>query len=249
MEIHEKIDALSGIIEDARAVPLSNSCVVPRDDALDLVDDIRAALPDAVKEADEVLLEREDIIEEAQAEATETLASAKSDSSLMMSNAQQDAENMIEDARSNAERMIEDAREDAEAMLERARNESRRMIDEQEVMIQAQSEAAGLIEDAQARAQAIVEQATREAEDISYSTRQELDELVEQTRAETSRERLQTDEFVDGKLAEIEEALGTSLAAVRRGRDRVHARRTAYEPVDLRTSSDANADMYDILTD
>ena len=112
------------------------------------------------------------------------------------------------------------------------------MIDEQEVLLRAQEEAAELLEDAQLRARSVMEDAQRQA-----------DELAEQTRTETSNERLQTDEFVDGKFAELEESLGTSLAAVRRGRDRIHARRTAFDPVDIRSNSDADEEIFDLIVD
>ncbi|MFZ1653090.1 MAG: hypothetical protein WAT42_06800, partial [Candidatus Nanopelagicales bacterium] len=98
----------------------------------------------------------------------------------------------------------------------------------------AQQEAASLIEDAELRARAIVEDAAQEAE-----------ALAAQAREQTSAERLQTDEFVDGKLADLEESLATSLSAVRRGRDRVHARRAAFDPVDLRSSNEDPAMIFD----
>ena len=53
----------------------------------------------------------------------------------------------------------------------------------------------------------------------------------------------------DKKTAELEEALGTSLSAVRRGRDRIHARRAAFDPVDLRNNSDADEDIFDLIVD
>ena len=106
------------------------------------------------------------------------------------------------------------------------------------MLLRAQEEAAELLEDAQLRARSVMDDAQRQA-----------DELAEQTRNETSSERLQTDEFVDGKLAELEEALGTSLSAVRRGRDRIHARRAAFDPADLRNNSDADEDIFDLIVD
>jgi hypothetical protein len=51
MEIHERLDDIAQLLETARAVPLSTSCVVPRNEALDLVEDARDALPEAIREA------------------------------------------------------------------------------------------------------------------------------------------------------------------------------------------------------
>ena len=58
MEIHERLDDIAQLLETARAVPLSTSCVVPRNEALDLVEDARDALPEAIREADEILANR-----------------------------------------------------------------------------------------------------------------------------------------------------------------------------------------------
>ncbi|MEI8082100.1 MAG: hypothetical protein WCI74_09680 [Actinomycetes bacterium] len=215
MEIHDRLDDIARLLETARAVPLSTSCVVPRNEALDLVEDARASLPDSIREADDVLAEREDLIEDAEREAAETVRLAQSESVQLVNQAQIDAD-----------RIVDDARSDADEMLERARAEGRRMIDEQEVLLRAHHEAASLLEDAEARARSII-----------LDAEQEADMLTAKVSDEVSRERLQTDEFVDGKLGDLEESLATSLAAVRRGRDRIHARRAAFDPVDLRTST------------
>ncbi len=222
MEIHDRLDDIAQLLETARAVPLSTSCVVPRNEALDLVDDARDALPEAIREADEVLAAREQLIEDAQSEADQVVAAATTQAGDLVSGAQHDADSIVDNARA-----------DADEMLDRARAEARRMIDEQEVLLRAQEEAVALLEDAQVRARSVMDDAAQRA-----------DVLIEETQAETSQERLQTDEFVDGKLADLEESLATSLTAVRRGRDRIHARRAAFDPVDLRSSTDDDALMF-----
>lgn len=231
MDIHDRLDDLARLLETARAVPLSTSCVVPRNDALDMVEEARAALPDAVREADDVLAEREDLIDDATRESEELLERARVEASQLVGNAQSDAD-----------RILDDSRNDADELLERARVQGRRMIDEQEVLLAAQHEANTLIEDAEVRARALIDDAQKVA-----------DQLAEEARIETSRERLQTDEFVDGKLAELEESLATSLSAVRRGRDRVHARRSTFDPLDLRSGSNGSASadpfLYDQILD
>lgn len=215
MDIHDRLDELAQLIETARAVPLSTSCVVPRNEALDIIDDARDALPEVVRDAEQVIAHRDQTLNDAAEEARHLVATADAQASEIMAAAQADSD-----------RIVDNARADADDMLERARLEARRMIDEQEVMMRAQAEAAELLEDAAARARVVMDDAQNRA-----------DELLVQTQEETSSERLATDEFVDGKLADLEEALATSLTAVRRGRDRIHARRSAYDPVDLRSGS------------
>ncbi len=223
MDIHDRLDNLARLLETARAVPLSTSCVVPRNEVLDMLEEARAALPDAVKEADDVLAQREDLLDDAHREADDSLRAAE-----------EEAQQLVVVSRQDSDTIIDQARSDADDMLARARNEARRMIDEQEVLIQAQEEAQLLIDDAEVRSRAIVE-----------ANQAEADRLIDEARADTSRERVQTDEFVDGKLADLEESLATSLAAVRRGRDKIQARRSAFDPVDVRDGTGVDLGLYD----
>lgn len=234
MEIYDRIEDLARLVETARAVPLSTSCVLPRGEALDLLEEIRAALPAAVKEADEVLAEREELLDDAQRQSEQAITTANQAADRTFAQARQEAEDLLADATRESADIIEEARADAEAMLDRAHSEARRLIDEQEVLHRAQAEAADLIEQARQHGRQIVDDAGTEA-----------NSLIEAATTETSAERLATDEFVDGKLADLEESLAASLGAVRRGRDKIHARRAAYQPIDVRDHHQVDADLYD----
>lgn len=76
MDVHDKLDELSALVEGARAMPMSASCVVNRGQVLDLLDEVRALLPHALARADDVLGNREDIVAEAREEAAAVLAQA-----------------------------------------------------------------------------------------------------------------------------------------------------------------------------
>ena len=45
MDVHDKLDELSALVEGARAMPMSASCVVNRAQVLDLLDEARGLLP------------------------------------------------------------------------------------------------------------------------------------------------------------------------------------------------------------
>src|SRR5258707_477131 len=49
--VFEALDELVTIVEEARGVPMTGSCVVPRGDVLELLDDVRDALPGEVDDA------------------------------------------------------------------------------------------------------------------------------------------------------------------------------------------------------
>jgi vacuolar-type H+-ATPase subunit H len=79
VDVHDKLDELSALVEGARAMPMSASCVVNRGQVLDLLDEVRAMLPHALAQADDVLADREDIVAAAREEAATVLAKAEAE--------------------------------------------------------------------------------------------------------------------------------------------------------------------------
>ena len=77
--VFEALDELVTIVEEARGVPMTASCVVPRGDMLELLDDVRDALPAEIDDAQDVLDKRDDLIHAARKEASETVAGANAD--------------------------------------------------------------------------------------------------------------------------------------------------------------------------
>ncbi len=76
MDVHDKLDEISALVESARAMPMSASCVVNRAQMLDLLDEARALLPASLAQADDLLADREDVIAAAKVSATEILGRA-----------------------------------------------------------------------------------------------------------------------------------------------------------------------------
>ena len=85
MDVHDKLDELSALVENARAMPMSASCVVNRGHVLDLLDEVRALLPDSLALADDVLADREDIVAAARVEADRVIADAEERARLLVS--------------------------------------------------------------------------------------------------------------------------------------------------------------------
>ena len=56
--LYETVDELTTVIENARSVPMSASCMVPRDHLLDLLDDLRESLPEDVQAAGAIVEQR-----------------------------------------------------------------------------------------------------------------------------------------------------------------------------------------------
>ena len=63
MDSIEKLTTAITIVEEARGVPLSASCVVHRGEMLELLEDARAVLPSDLASAEDILAQRDQIIE------------------------------------------------------------------------------------------------------------------------------------------------------------------------------------------
>ena len=77
MDVDQKLEELSILVEEAKSVPLSASCMVNRAAVLDLIDDIRDALPSSLSDADQLLAEREAVVAEGRREAERLIAEAR----------------------------------------------------------------------------------------------------------------------------------------------------------------------------
>ena len=68
--VEELLDMLFDMVDEAKNVPLSSDrCMIERDRALDLIDDIRAQFPVELSEAKKVMASRADLIASAKREA------------------------------------------------------------------------------------------------------------------------------------------------------------------------------------
>jgi cell division septum initiation protein DivIVA len=86
-DVYTVLDELSDIVEAARAMPMSDKCVVNRNEVLDLLDAMRQMLPTAVKEAEELLADRVGVVEEGFKEAERLIAEANEQSRAILEQA------------------------------------------------------------------------------------------------------------------------------------------------------------------
>ena len=115
------IDRLEEIIGEARRLPIGTAVVIDRRRLLDLVDQLRAAVPAEVREAQEVLGRKEEVLAQADEEVALRMARADEEVERRVSEAdvtkaaEARAEQTIAQAQSEAERFLEDNRQQAEA--------------------------------------------------------------------------------------------------------------------------------------
>ena len=85
MDVQERLDELRVLVADAKSLPLSASCVVNRADVLDLIDEIRQLLPEAVHRADALLADREAVVSDGRREADRIVERARADADRLVS--------------------------------------------------------------------------------------------------------------------------------------------------------------------
>lgn len=85
MDLQERLEELIVLIEDAKSMPLSASCIVNRSQVLDLIDEIRILLPESVQRADQLLADRETVVQDGRREAERLVARARSEAHRLIS--------------------------------------------------------------------------------------------------------------------------------------------------------------------
>jgi len=109
MDSIEKLNTAIAIVEEARGVPLSASCVVHRGEMLEILEGARDFLPSDLADAQAIILDRDRIIEEGRSSSESMIASAREDVSRMV-----EQTSIVQSARDEAQRILQEAREIAE---------------------------------------------------------------------------------------------------------------------------------------
>lgn len=87
MDPQDRLDELTALAENARAMPMSPMCLVNRADLLSLLDEMRAELPADVRHARALLDERDDVLAEGRREAAEMISDARAEHERLVSTA------------------------------------------------------------------------------------------------------------------------------------------------------------------
>ena len=116
----EKLARLRELILNARAMPMSASCVINRGDVLSAIDDVIENLPDEIAEAQDIIDRSQAKIAEGEAEAGRILAEAREHAATLAQHSE-----MVRVAEQQAAKMRADAEEDVAAL----RRETDQFID------------------------------------------------------------------------------------------------------------------------
>jgi vacuolar-type H+-ATPase subunit H len=108
MDIAGRIQQLEELIMEAKSMPLSTSVLVNREEALELVQEMRAALPEEIKQARWVVKDREQLLTKARKDAEGIIQEALEEQHRMASE-----EEVVKASMREAERLLDEARGEA----------------------------------------------------------------------------------------------------------------------------------------
>jgi cell division septum initiation protein DivIVA len=205
--LYETVDELTSVIENARSVPMSGSCMVPRDHLLDLLDDLRESLPAEVHKAGAIVEQRTEILQQAQAEAERLTGVTRAEADDVLAQAQLQRDEVLGVARRQRDDLLARAQADADELLAQAEAEADRLVAE------GRRQQAELIAAARAEHERLVTETEVYTTAVARS-----DELGAQTVAEVSRMRAEVDEYVDTRLADFGTTLERMMRSVEKAR-------------------------------
>jgi cell division septum initiation protein DivIVA len=110
MEALEKLASAITMVEEAKSVPLSASCIIHRGELLAILDQARVALPSDLERAMKILREQDRLIEEARGSADALIAQAREEVSSMVAQTE-----IVAAARKEAKKIIDDVNDESEA--------------------------------------------------------------------------------------------------------------------------------------
>jgi hypothetical protein len=109
MDILHLIDRLEELFNESRPIPFTHNVIVDEDRMLDLIDQMRVAIPEEVKKSQQVLAQRDRILAQAQEEANRTLQLAREKGEQMI-----ERDTLVQSAQARAEQVAMQLREEAE---------------------------------------------------------------------------------------------------------------------------------------
>jgi cell division septum initiation protein DivIVA len=109
MDILHLVDRLEELLNHSRALWFTHNVIVDEDRMLDIIDQMRVAIPEEVKKAQQLLAQSDRVLAQAQEEAHRTLAIAREKSEQLV---ERDA--IVQAAKARADQIISEARLEAE---------------------------------------------------------------------------------------------------------------------------------------
>jgi len=204
VDVQQKLDEITTTVENARSMPMSASIVVNKSEMVAMLTALREALPTELAQAQQTVEQGDQVVEEARREAERIVAAAHEERARLVSGT-----DLVVRAQTEADRLLAEARAESEEERREADDYVDSKLANFEVVLTKTLGAIG-----RGRAKLRTGGAPVEGEDG--------EEFAQDAFHSPSPE---VDDYVDVKLAALETALGKTLEAVGRGRDKLLGKR------------------------
>lgn len=134
MDILHLVDRLEELFNESRSVPFTHSVIVDEDRMLDIIDQMRVSIPEEIKRAQQLLAQKDRILAQAQEEANRTLQLAREKSDTLVERdgivqaAQARYDQIIAQGRAESEKQKRDADEYVIETLRKLESELDRIL-------------------------------------------------------------------------------------------------------------------------
>jgi cell division septum initiation protein DivIVA len=201
VDVQKKLDEIVAAVAAARSMPMSASCVVNRAELLAMLDEVAAALPDSLAQAEDLLGDREQMVEQARAEARRIIESAHAERGSLVSDT-----HIARQSKDEADRIVAEARREADEIRAEADDYVDSKLANFEVVL---TKTIGSVD----RGREKLLGHGPGLDEQGYE-----DEDAPQRSADPETLRRDADAYVDAKLGAFEAVLSKTLEAVGRGR-------------------------------
>lgn len=210
MDVQKKLDEIVAAVGNARSMPMSASCVVNRAELLDMLEEVREALPGSLAHAQELIGGREQLVEQARQEAERIIESAHAERGSLISDTQ-----VARQSQEEADRILTEARREAEEIRAEADDYVDSKLANFEVVL---TKTIGSVD--RGREKLLGRGPGLDAQGYA-------DEDAPEHSSDPGTLIQRADEYVDAKLGAFEAVLAKTLDAVGRGRQKLHGRTTS----------------------
>jgi hypothetical protein len=108
MDITQRLQQLEELAMTAKSMPLSSSVLINREELLEMIQEMREALPEEIKQARWVVKDREQLLAKARRDAEGLIQQALAQQAKLVA-----TEEVVKESQLEAERIVNDAREEA----------------------------------------------------------------------------------------------------------------------------------------
>ncbi|MEW2545623.1 cell division initiation protein [Streptomyces sp. NPDC047002] len=218
MDVQKKLDEIVDAVGNARSMPMSASCVVNRAELLAMLEEVRAALPNSLAQAEEVIGGHEQLTAQARQEADRIVQEAHAERAALTSGTA-----VARQSQDEADRILAEARRDAEEIRAEADDYVDSKLANFEVVL---TKTIGSVDRGREKLLGRTPGEGADAADDADGAGSAYDSDPEAPEYSSDPATLirRADDYVDAKLGAFEAVLSKTLEAVGRGRQKLHGR-------------------------